>query len=218
MKGEKKPISFASIEMRKGSNKSIWIGLPSLLAVAIIAGSLLFSNKGGSQPPILSSTPLQPPVSLQPSLSSIIGKRTKTSDCVSLNGLPDKACTPGDIDPAVTQNTIQQTICVNGYTKTVRPSVSYTDKLKIKQIQEYGYSDTSTKDYEEDHLISLELGGSPTSEANLWPETYTGTLNAREKDKVENYLHEQICSGKITLQNAQLKIATNWEEIYKILP
>ncbi|MCL4366484.1 hypothetical protein M1437_04635, partial [Patescibacteria group bacterium] len=166
-----------------------------------------------------------PAVSISPQTSSpsatpnlTLGKKTKTSGCISVNGLPDKQCTPGDIDPKVTQSNISQTICVSGYTKTVRPPVSYTDNLKVKQIQQYGYSDTSPKDYEEDHLIPLEVGGSPTSEANLWPEPYNIALNAKEKDKVENYLHSQVCSGKITLQQAQLEIANNWEEVYKNLP
>jgi hypothetical protein len=52
-----------------------------------------------------------------------------------------------------------------------------------------------TKDYEEDHLISLELGGHPTSEKNLWPEAYKPKPGAREKDRVENFLHDEVCAG-----------------------
>lgn len=219
-KEENKPYTYSSIEMRQSSNKSVWI-LAILIGFVIIA-ILLFSNQRNSSQVIPLSTSTPTPTSISqasPSATSnlTLGKKTKTSGCVSVNGLPDKECTPGDIDPRVTQDNIQSTICVSGYTKTVRPTVSYTNNLKIKQIQEYGYQDTSLKDYEEDHLISLELGGSPTSEANLWPEPYTITNNAREKDKVENYLHDQICAGKITLQQAQLQIANDWEEIYKTI-
>ena len=73
-------------------------------------------------------------------------------------------------NPDVTQDTIDSTICVSGWTATVRPPASYTTALKIQQIADYGYTDTSTADYEEDHFIPLELGGSPTDPGNLWPE------------------------------------------------
>ena len=131
------------------------------------------------------------------------------STCVSLNGLPDRNCTPGAIDPRVTQDNIQQTICVSGYTKTVRPSTSYTTPLKVRQMALYGWTGT-TSDYEEDHLISLELGGNPTDEKNLWPEPYNIPNGARAKDKVENLLHAQVCAGQMTLADAQTLIATNW--------
>lgn len=214
---------YSSIQMKTAPNRGIWI-LIGLIILFIIGISIFAGNsKNNQNNPQVQITP-SPQASVTQSASPsatpnlTLGKRTKTSGCISVNGLPDKACTPGDIDPKVTQDNINQTICVSGYTKTVRPPVSYTDNLKIKQIQEYGYSDTSTKDYEEDHLIPLEVGGNPTSEANLWPEPYNVTLNAREKDKIENYLHEQVCSGKITLQQAQLEVANNWEEVYKTLP
>lgn len=214
---KKKPIGFTSIEIKKSSSK---LGLLAIIGLAILTLAIfLFSNKATNNPIIPTPTPISiSQVSPSTSTAPALGKRIKTSNCLSENGLPDKGCTPGDIDPKITQDNIQQTICVSGYTKTVRPPVSYTNNLKIKQIQEYNYSDTNPKDYEEDHLISLELGGNPTSEANLWPEPYNITNNAREKDKVENYLHNQICSGKITLQQAQLQIANNWEEVYKNLP
>src|SRR5690242_10597803 len=73
--------------------------------------------------------------------------------------LPDPSCQPGATNPDVTQSTIGSTICVSGWTSTVRPPTSYTNPLKVTQIAEYRYTDTSTADYEEDHLIPLELGG-----------------------------------------------------------
>ncbi len=126
--------------------------------------------------------------------------------------LPDPVCTPGVIDPAVTQANLFTTICHAGYTETVRPPVSYTNSLKKQQIIDYGYEDTNMKDYEEDHFISLELGGSPTDPQNLWPEPHP-SLN--EKDTVENYLHDQVCSGKISLSLAQQEITKNWYQIYQ---
>lgn len=138
----------------------------------------------------------------------------KTTGCQENNGLPDPACTPGATDPKVTQDNISSTICVSGYTSTVRPSTSYTNNLKTQQITAYGYSDTSLSSYEEDHFIPLEVGGSPDNPANLWPEPYSGTYGAKAKDKVENYLHSQVCNGGMSLADAQNKITTNWETVY----
>lgn len=125
-----------------------------------------------------------------------------------INGvIPDSNCTPGAIDPRVTQNNIFQTICVQGYTKTVRPPVGYTDQLKLQQIQQYGYIDANSRNYEEDHLISLELGGNPTDPKNLWPEP---GASPNPKDDIENRCHEKVCAAKITLAEAQKEISTNW--------
>jgi len=126
--------------------------------------------------------------------------------------MPDPNCTPGVTNPDVTQDTIDSTICKRGFTKTIRPPVSYTNRLKHEQIQEYGFLDTKVKDYEEDHLISLELGGSPDDPKNLWPEPH-GSPN--EKDLVENYLNQQVCDHKMSLEEAQKEIATDWYTIYK---
>jgi hypothetical protein len=124
--------------------------------------------------------------------------------------LPDPSCQPGALNPDVTQSTIGSTICVSGWTATVRPSSSYTTALKKKQIVEYGYTDTSTSDYEEDHFVPLELGGSPKSELNLWPEPEYGTTTAGNKDTVENKLKKAVCAGTVTLADAQDAIITDW--------
>jgi hypothetical protein len=71
------------------------------------------------------------------------------------------------------------------------------------------------KDYEEDHLISLELGGHPTDSRNLWPEPYKGDWGAKKKDSLENRLHKLVCSGAITLDQAQEEIRTDWVASYK---
>lgn len=124
---------------------------------------------------------------------------------------------PGAVNPAITQDNIDQNICNPKWsTKSERPSSAYTTKLKIKQMQDYDLPG-STKDYEEDHLISLELGGNPTDPNNLWPEGYTASVadgGAKTKDKVENYLHAQVCSGAITLAEAQSEISTDWYLVY----
>jgi hypothetical protein len=120
----------------------------------------------------------------------------------------------------VTQATIHSTICVSGWTATIRPSESFTDALKIKQIGQYGYSDTKTSSYEEDHLISLELGGAPADARNLWPEPYTASLadgrptGAHTKDTFETKLKTEVCAGTITLAQGQSEIRDNWVHAY----
>ena len=107
--------------------------------------------------------------------------------------------TPGALNPAVTQATIGETICVRGWTRTIRPPTSYTNELKARHLREYGLSGPLA-DFQEDHLISLELGGHPTDPRNLWPEPYP---RARDVDQIENDLREKVCSGELTLAEAQ---------------
>jgi len=131
--------------------------------------------------------------------------------------LPDAGRTPGAVNAAVTPSTIRSTICRTGYTSTVRPSSSYTTSLKVQQLDS-GYAfrgDRSTHDYEEDHLIALELGGSPSNPRNLWPEPYATASGAKTKDLVENQLHDLVCAGRLPLRTAQRAIATNWWRAYQ---
>ena len=111
----------------------------------------------------------------------------------------DPVRTPGVLNPDVTQATIRSTICVHGWTKTVRPSVEYTNGLKAKQMRVYGETG-SLSGYQEDHLISLELGGHPTDPRNLWPEPYP---RASAVDQIENDLNAHVCDGSLSLRDAQ---------------
>jgi hypothetical protein len=113
----------------------------------------------------------------------------------------DPARTPGVVNPDVTQQNITSTVCKHGWTRTVRPPTDYTNALKVKQMREYGVRGSPTA-YQEDHLISLELGGHPTDPRNLWPEPYP---RASEMDTIENQLNGKVCSGELTLDEAQRK-------------
>ena len=131
---------------------------------------------------------------------------------------PDPGRTPGATNPGITLDNIEDNICnPNWSTKSIRPPLNYTNKLKREQIQEYADTDTNPKDYEEDHLIPLEIGGNSTDPRNLWPEPYDTSIpdgGARFKDKVENYLHKQVCMGNLTLDEAQKEIAGDWYRVY----
>jgi hypothetical protein len=111
----------------------------------------------------------------------------------------DWRLTPGALNPDVTQATIRSTICVRGWTATVRPPAEYTGELKLEQMRAYRRSGPP-RDYQEDHLISLELGGHPTDPRNLWPEPYP---RASAVDRIENELNAAVCSGRLTLAEAQ---------------
>ncbi len=140
----------------------------------------------------------------------VASPRVKTQECMVQGALPDPDCTPGATFPDVTT---EQT-CVSGYTKTVR-NVSTT--LKKQVYREYGITyPAPTGTYEADHFIPLTLGGS-NDIANLFPEAASPKPGFKEKDLVENYLHQQVCAGKISLAAAQRAIATNWVAVYNTI-
>ncbi len=125
--------------------------------------------------------------------------------CNANSALPDPACSPGAV-----LTTDLKTICTVGYTKTVR-DVSLSEKKKV--FQEYGIPYSQHSNYEVDHIISLELGGSNDIK-NLFPESYLISNGARTKDKLENYLHKKVCNGSVSIQEAQKEISTNWLKYY----
>ena len=158
--------------------------------------------------------------SFPPNATGVLPPTSGASSADRLPGEPDPSLTPGALNPVVTQATIGATICVSGWTATIRPSSSFTTALKVEQIGQYGYTDTSTSSYEEDHLISLELGGAPADPRNLWPEPYAISLadgrptGAHTKDGFETKLKSQVCAGAITLAVAQSEIGDHWVHAY----
>jgi hypothetical protein len=111
----------------------------------------------------------------------------------------DPVRTPGVLNPNVSQATLAATICNHGWTRTIRPPTTYTGALKRRQLREYGLAGPLSG-YQEDHLISLELGGHPTDPRNLWPEPYP---RAARVDTIENELNARVCSGALSLDAAQ---------------
>ncbi len=188
-----------------------------LAAVAVLAGCKVVI---AAPPP--ASGGQQPAASGQaaaPGGTTVAGKLTAVSDegqvtysahlahCHAGDGgqLPDPHCTPGSVDPAITQANISSTICRSGYTAKVRPPSSETTKAKYDvAYPAYGIPGGDTSEL--DHLVSLELGGS-NDITNLWPEV--GSL-PNPKDKVENALRRAVCEGKVPLRAAQQAIAADW--------
>jgi hypothetical protein len=120
--------------------------------------------------------------------------------------LPDPRCTPGSIDPIVTQGNIRSTICKGGWTDPhLRPPEPQTEAFKY-DVAYPAYGTPGDEKTELDHLVPLELGGSNDA-TNLWPE-YPPTPNP--KDKVENALNHAVCDGRVSLARAQAAIASDW--------
>lgn len=178
------------------TNKSLYLltMLAALLMLLSACGTVTISSN--------TSTSTSTSTSGQPHF----GVQTKTSGCVASGGLPDSACTPG----AIFSNATKDQICQPGYSRSVR-NVPLSEKDQA--YAEYGIASHYSGQYEVDHLVSLELGGS-NDIANLWPELASPTPGFHQKDQVENYLHDQVCSGAVSLQQAQIEIATNWLNVY----
>lgn len=200
-------------------------GLSLLLIAALVGGFLVLRSDpalASKLPPqvttAIKSIPLptgipdlQLPATGQPASGPAqIGVQTKNAGCQAINGMPDSACTPGAVFP----NATPEQICTPGYASGVRDVPS---SEKEQAYAEYGIASHVTGEYEVDHLISLELGGS-NELSNLWPEAAAPSPGFHEKDKVEDYLHDQVCSGAMTLAEAQKEIATNWVAVYHQLP
>jgi hypothetical protein len=111
------------------------------------------------------------------------------------------------LNPDVRNDTLDQTICVRGWTKTVRPATSYTNGIKRRMMFDAGIPLEMMSEYRLDHLTPLSLGGSPTDVRNLRLEE---TSESRDKDRVEVCLSRSVCAGRITRAQAQQAIWENW--------
>lgn len=110
----------------------------------------------------------------------------------------------------VRQETIDSTICVKGYSRSVRPSTSYTNGVKRKLMREKGIDWSRAREFELDHIIPLAAGGHPRNIHNLMLQPWQGRDGAKAKDKLEARLHRMICKRKITLIEAQACIWKDW--------
>lgn len=187
--------------------------LTLLLAAGCYAGDPNVAPTPSPSPPAASaSSETAQPDSSSPAILPAPTPSLSPSPSPTSNGLARRDLTPGETDPTITQATIHQTICVSGYTATVRPPTSLTNRLKIAGIAQYGYADPNPAGYVEDHLVALELAGAARSPRNLWPQPRGGTKNASLKDAEENTLHAAVCAGTMTLANAQARIISDWTQ------
>ena len=138
----------------------------------------------------------------------LLGSREASSGC-TLHSEPDRACSPG----AYYSNLTTAVICSGSFhTSTIR-NVSQSEKYQVEQ--EYGLAPSHYgRTLEIDHIVPLELGGS-NDIANLFPERASAQADYRAKDRLENRLHELVCSSHMSLQTAQRQIAANWQLLYR---
>ncbi|MBM3203070.1 hypothetical protein FJZ55_04095 [Candidatus Woesearchaeota archaeon] len=132
--------------------------------------------------------------------------------------LPDPAITPGAIDPEVTADNIQESICKQkpiSWSQAHLPPASWLENLEKEQIGQYHYSDTGPKHYTEDHLIPLSLGGHPTDAQNIWPQPLVAKWSARRKDYLEEVITRKVCKGEMPLAEAQDLFRTDWIAAYR---
>jgi hypothetical protein len=132
--------------------------------------------------------------------------RTKESACAVRGPLPDPTCTPGAV-----MTTDMNVVCQHSTKERRRVS----SEVHRQAFAEYGFKFPQPPgSFEVDHLIPLELGGDNLI-ANLWPEAAEPTPGFHQKDKVENYLHRQVCAGAMSVADAQRQIATDWIKVWK---
>jgi hypothetical protein len=126
--------------------------------------------------------------------------------------LPNLKLTPGESRLDITADQI----CTIKWSEDAR---HVTAAMKRQVFAEYGLSGNhdpycQPKGCEVDHLISRELGGADDVQ-NLWPQSYSGPWNAHMKDRVENRLHKEVCSGFMTLDAARVAIVSDWTKVYR---
>lgn len=175
-----------------------WTFLAVLVAVVVAATGTAHAGAGTG-------------VRVLPASSHVTGHYPAA--CHTRGKLPDSACTPGAASSAVTQANIHGTVCVRGYTATIRPPQSETGPVKRTAMRAYGEVATSAGTTELDHLVPLELGGS-NDVSNLWPQPsdIPGAGFRNTKDDVENRLRAALCAPGSTLRltDVQSWIASDW--------
>lgn len=122
------------------------------------------------------------------------------------------------LNPDVTPETIRQTICVPGYTSTVRPSVSFTNSIKFRLMDAAGIPRADAQKYELDHVVNLSIGGAPRALDNLQLQPWDGPQGARVKDHLERRLQLLVCAGALPLEEAQRCIYDDWQACAKHHP
>jgi hypothetical protein len=180
-----------------------------LVAVLLVASTLA----GCTMPSVVAAGQSAP----APASTSMTGHVTGRwpTDCHARHAttgqpLPDPTCTPGVVSSAVTTATLRVTICRSGYTTTVRPPASETNRFKAAILRAY-HLDGPVAAYELDHLVPLEVGGSNDA-GNLWPER-NDRSHGNSKDTVENRVHAAVCDGRVGLAEAQEAMAVDWTTV-----
>jgi hypothetical protein len=160
--------------------------------------------EGQTAPVTSSAAPVPAPSAAAPPFHSA-AEDPKDSPCIKTT----HGCIA--LNPDVDEDTIYGTICVSGYTKSVRPATSYTNGVKKKLMREAGIDAARIGDYELDHIVPLALGGHPRKHSNLMLQPWEGEHGAKTEDALEMRLQSLVCRGSLDLTDAQVCIARDWE-------
>jgi hypothetical protein len=127
------------------------------------------------------------------------------AQCVMHGELQDHVCTPGAVEDITLY-----TIC----TQSTKARRSVSQREHVAAFTRYGLTYPQPAGaYEVDHLVPIELGGS-NDPKNLWPQPAPAF---HRKDALENWMHKQVCTGEMTLADAQHQIATDWTAAYQAM-
>ncbi len=149
-------------------------------------------------------------------LTRVICAATLLASCSTLPPPGPAVIVPVEVlNPDVRPETIDQTICVPGYTASVRPATSYTNGVKLKLLRESGSDAANASKYELDHVIPLAVGAHPRNIKNLMLQPWDGQDGAKKKDRLERRLQQLVCSTLLGLRDAQAAIWTDWQAAYR---
>ena len=127
--------------------------------------------------------------------------------------LPISSITSGASNPAVSQSNVKATICSKNWLSKNQPNRNFLSQSKILELKtSYSQSYKAFKDSQivEDLLIPVNLGGSINSISNLWPLPKVGEFGSDTKRLLEDKLNSLVCTGKVSLSDAQIAISSNW--------
>jgi hypothetical protein len=120
--------------------------------------------------------------------------------------LPDPTLTPGSV-----RTTNLGEICSEG----TRQLSHRHDDMAI--MAEYGLAPESRPEFEINHLVPLELGGSDDL-SNLWPQprpSIEPEWNAERKHELESALHVLVCSGELDIEATQKALIEDWTKVWR---
>ena len=117
------------------------------------------------------------------------------------------------LNQSVRAETLSETICMRGYTRTIRPPANVTNTIKYEMLRKKGYAISSMHDFILDHKIPLSLGGAPNDLRNFMLQTED---ESKDKDRVELCLAKTVCAGRVSLDEAQREIWRDWRSASRL--
>lgn len=197
----------------------------TLVAVAMGTGAYVINDHRGSPVSVADIAPAtpgqvgKPAIGLGPVARAAVQPQPPKDSCryrytTTGQPLPDPNCTPGAINPEVTQANLHETVCRADYIEAIRPPASISDVEKRLNAASYSYTGPM-ESAGLDHLVALTLGGDPNDVRNLWvqppsPSDLEEGGASNPKDVVESELSAAVCQGRVPLADAQAAIATDW--------